>query len=86
MFIPFFARGQWYNYLGAVYLMYLFTLCSQLLTKCLCRLLGIFIVIYEQIIGRFLIYNYLVRAIMYLVLCAPCFITSLGGIPGLVFL
>jgi hypothetical protein len=40
-------------------------------------------IIYEHIIGRFLIWNFLFRGIMFVLMGLPCFVIALGGLPGI---
>jgi len=50
---------------------------------CYCILLSIALLFYEHIIGRFLIYSYLVRGILYIIFALPCFVIPLGSIAAI---
>lgn len=47
-----------------------------------CILLGIVLIICEVILFRFILHNYFFRGLIWMVLCLPCFVISLGGLPG----
>lgn len=47
-----------------------------------CILLGIILIVCEVILFRYILHNYFFRGLIWILLCFPCFVISLGGLPG----